>query len=266
MKRPTRFPSGTTGFLGGMLALCTPNTSLAQAEGSAEKVPALAGNWAQVQVTSSLVDVPLMGKSEVQTRSIALLHIEQEASALSIREQVCSLETDPTFGGLVRTEYPQSFVDALSVNSRRADLRWDNGTWRYAESRSYRFEGARLRAPGTERLPSHPADPRVADPDHDGKPGLTVRVKGLVSGEVYMVQRGWSELKGTLLSPRQIEGQVSWDAETKVLGASKRLLNKDPKSRPHPSEQKSFFKMIRWPGKATCHSLCQHAAFDCRRS
>ena len=37
-------------------------------------------------------------------------------------------------------------------------------------------------------LPGEADDPRVVDADSDGNPGVTVQVRGLIDGEVYMVQ------------------------------------------------------------------------------
>ncbi|MGF1507993.1 MAG: hypothetical protein ACFB9M_00670 [Myxococcota bacterium] len=221
-------------------------------------MPDLAGVWAQLQVTTSVVDVPFKGRAETELRSLALLEVQQDHRELSIRETICSLQSQgPT--PIIQTAYPPRFRDALSGHERSAVLTYDGGAWRYTEPKSYRTNGARLRDPPGERLPEEPEDPRVLDADHDGKPGLTVLVRGWVEGEVYLVQRGWSELSGIVRSGRQIEGQVAWASEQRVLDATSRLLTRAPKARPHPQDGRSFFRMARVPRRATCAELLPRA-------
>jgi len=224
----------------------------------AKSLPNLGGRWAQVQVTTSLVDVPFKGPSEAKVVSIALLDMEQREEDLEIVETVCGIESDGPTSAL-RTQYPDRFAQALSGRSRRARLRWQGGSWRYIEPRSYRSSGVHLEDLKDEALPDGPADPRVLDEDGDGHPGLTVRVEGWVNGEVYLVQRGWSELEGVVRSTEQIEGHVAWNSEQRVLEASSYMLESAPPSRPHPATSKHFFRMARVPRKATCEELMSHA-------
>lgn len=224
----------------------------------AEALPNLSGRWAQVQVTTSVVEVPFKGPSEAKVVSLALLDMEQEEEELQIVETVCGIESDgPT--RVIRTEYPPRFAQALSGRARRARLRWQGGRLRYIEPRSYRSSGVRLEDPEQDALPDGPSDPRVLDEDGDGHPGLTVRVAGWVNGEVYLVQRGWSELEGVVRGSGQIEGQVAWNSEQRVLEASSAMLESTPASRPHPASNKHFFRMARVPSKATCAELLTKA-------
>lgn len=225
----------------------------------AKALPNLRGRWAQVQVITSLVDVPFKGQSEAKVVSIALLDVEQEEEDIEIVETVCGIESDgPT--KVLQTQYPDRFAQALSGWARHARLRWQDGRWRYFEARTYRSSGVRLEDPETETLPDGPADPRVLDEDGDGHPGLTVRVEGWVTGEVYLVQRGWSELEGVVRSTEQIEGRVTWNSEQRVLEASSHMLQSTPPSRPHPASNKHYFRMTRVPRKATCEELLDHAS------
>jgi hypothetical protein len=221
-------------------------------------VPNLAGSWAQLQVTTSVVDVPMAGPSEAELRTLALLEVSQVDDQLRIRETVCGLESDGP-SRMIDTEYPPAFSAALSGRERQARLRYQDGRWRYEEPRTYRCTGASLRDPAHDTLPIEPLDPRVGDPDADGKPGVTVRVRGWVEGEVYLVQKGWSELSGVVRNPRQIEGQVAWASEQRVLDATSRMLTKTPAVQPHPSQTRSYFRMARVPRKATCADLLPRA-------
>ena len=62
----------------------------------------------------------------------------------------------------------------------------------------------------------------MRDDDHDGHPGVTVRIGGLIDGEVYLVQRGWSEFAGTAYDADTIRGDVRFDQDQEILGATRR--------------------------------------------
>jgi hypothetical protein len=61
--------------------------------------------------------------------------------------------------------------------------------------------------------------PGWEDWDGDGKPGFTMNVSGLVTGQVYMATRSWSEWTGSVaLRSSSFTLQVDWAAEQDVLG------------------------------------------------
>ncbi len=214
-------------------------------------LPDLSGTWARAQITTALVHVPIVGELASQTLAVTLLRIEQHGPELLLVEEVCRLDTKaPT--SLVKTTYPDAFVRAVSGNRRRGRLEWDGGQIRYREPKQAYWRGMREGVPIGEPLPDHPDDPRVSDLDSDGNPGLTVKVSGLIDGEIFLVQRSWSELDGVLLSGNRIEGRVHWDSEEQILGASRQLLASKPKKRPAPDQSGNFFRMRRVPNSATC--------------
>ncbi len=107
----------------------------------------------------------------------------------------------------------------------------------------------------TDSMPEA-GDERYVDADNDGNPGVTVRVRGLVSGEVYVAQRGTTELRATRVTSEAIDGEVDWAAEQVVLGASNRLLrNENPDTAPAPGYSGNYFRTLRVSESATCSSL-----------
>lgn len=220
--------------------------------------PDLAGRWAQLQVTTALVELPIGGPYESKLETLVLVDIEQDEERLVLEETVCAIESEGP-STLVETTYPDAFIAAMSGRKRAAELAYEEGRFLYREPKSYRTSGVELADPSGERLPETVDDPRVRDPDGDGHPGLTVEVSGFVTGQVFMVQKGWSELSGRLRSARQIEGRVRWSSDQSVLDATHRFLTHPPVSRPHPSEDRHFFRMARVPGGATCAEVRAHA-------
>ncbi|MEI8002264.1 MAG: hypothetical protein WCI50_13015 [Actinomycetes bacterium] len=82
--------------------------------------------------------------------------------------------------------------------------------------------GIHLAHPATDALPTDPGDPRIADDDHDGKPGITVtiRVSASLSGEIYLARREIFAWEGTLVAPGRITGVVTDTSEQLLVGAS----------------------------------------------
>lgn len=220
--------------------------------------PDLSGRWAQLQVTTAIVDLPIGGPSESRLETLVLVDIEQDDARLRLRETVCSIESEGP-SSLVETKYPNAFVQALSGRVREAELDVEAGRYTYREPKSYRTSGVDLEDPARDELPSQPDDPRILDPDDDGQPGLTVEVSGFVNGRVFMVQKGWSELSGTLRSARQIEGRVRWNSDQSVVAATHKYLTFAPVSRPHPSAERHYFRMARIPAEASCDEIRERA-------
>lgn len=213
----------------------------------------LSGTWARLQVTTALSEVPLLGEVESKTTGIVLLRVSKRGTdEFEVQEQICGLK-NVTAGGLVKTTFPPAFVRALSGRKKLARLVRDAaGKVRYEELYYVHVGGARLDKPHADTLPDKVEDPRIIDADQDGHPGLTLKVDGIVGGDVYIVQRDASELSGSVLSRGKIAGSVQWKAEQRVLGASQALLRTEPNARPHPGDRKNFFRMRRVPAAATC--------------
>jgi hypothetical protein len=222
--------------------------------GSGPRWPDLSGRWAQLQVTTAIVDLPIAGPADSRLETVAVVDVQQDGRDLQLSETVCSIASQgPT--SLVETTYPPAFSRALSGHVRSARLAYRGGRLAFVQPRSYRTNGVQLADPAAELLPHDPNDPRIRDSDADGRPGLTVEVRGFVNGQVFIAQRGWSELDGVVRSRRQIEGSVRWDSEQAVLDATHRFLTRPPISKPHPQRDRHFFRMARIPDRATCEQV-----------
>jgi len=122
--------------------------------------------------------------------------------------------------------------------------------------------GATLTNADADALPTDADDLRVSDPDRDGNPGVTVLVRGMVDGEVYVVQRGRSSLRTSFVSSDRIEGVVDWSAEQNVLGASARVLRNPPPTEPDPDPTRNRFVAVRLDAGATCTSVLNESVLQ----
>jgi len=228
----------------------------------------LSGVWAMVQSTSEIVRIPIVGERTRTTATHLRLIIEQSDDAFSVLETHCATNIDDGTM-MVNTTIPDAFLHSLGVTERAAHLelvsKIDQSTGNLSPERRIVFPwstqvlGARLKDPDNEALPTDVADPRVFDQDNDGHPGMTVRVEimGLISGEVYVVQRNRNRLIGTVISAVFIRGTIEWETEQVILGASSPFLASGGQGTPDPDPERNFFLARRIDPMLDCADIQQ---------
>lgn len=217
-------------------------------------IPDLSGTWAQKIVLSSVSDPPVVGTVKSTTTTYLLYEIRQRDREVEIERTICDVQMESD-SSMVEPELPNLFVDALPEEDRAGRIDREGGSAVLVVERSESVLGADLRAPISERLPTSAEDSRVTDVDGDGEPGATVRIRGIVSGEIYVVQRAWNRFRGRLDSTGRIAGRVEWQLDQEVVGSSSIFLRNQPPTRPHPDGAKSYFEMVRVDSGATCSEL-----------
>ena len=129
------------------------------------------------------------GTANAETHAVKRL--VWKAGTATYQEQLCATWANEVFGTL--WSFPPGFVDRQPVVERSVR----------SSDEGFDFEGGpHIDLLGTDvsegRLPTEPDDAGVIDEDADGKPGVTVLIDNnlLGSGEVYVVQRSTSRLRG----------------------------------------------------------------------
>jgi len=205
-----------------------------------------------IQITSETVQIPIVGERTRTTTTHLRLIIAQSGDVLAVVETHCQTTIDDGTV-MVSTTIPEAFLRALGPTERAALLELAAGTNQSRDDASphprivfpwnTQILGARLGDPENEALPTDATDPRVFDQDNDGHPGMTVRVEimGLISGEVYVVQRNRNRLIGTVISSGYIQGTIEWEAEQVILEASSPFLASGGQGKPDPDPERNFF-------------------------
>lgn len=239
-------------------ALCVLSTSHGNA---APLPPDLTGTWAVLQATSQIGAVPILGERPRTATTIAIATVAQDGIALEASEAACTTSID-LGTSLVTMEIPEAFIASLPATSWGASVSWTGSEWRFERPWLTTVNGAVLADPENDPLPTNPDDPRVADQDGDGKPGLTVHitVMGFITGEVYVVQRDRSRWVGTVASADAIDGLVEWTSEQSVLGASSPAFLGGTAARLDPVPEHSFFRARRVDAALACADLVAAAA------
>ncbi len=205
------------------LGVRAPLTALLLSALATPALAAPAGWWAQRRVVRETVDLPVLGADDRRVISLHRWHIEGEAPRLRITESTCAVRFEGE--SMVTTKVPAAVVRGVPPTARRAVLRGD----RLVVPPRVEIRGARLPRPDAP-LPTRLDDAAVADTDGDGRPGVTVRVEGIVAGHIQLVQRVTTSLEGRVVSDR-ITGRLRLTDEQVVLQASRDTLRTPPPRR-----------------------------------
>jgi len=185
---------------------------------------ALTGTWARAEWLEARAVFPALGETLTHTLTIQRVLLTHEGAVAEMQGEVCAVLMDNA-SGLVEIVPSPAFVDAIVFQPRAAALEQDaDGTIAWREPRVWDVRGADLEEPASDPLPTSPEDVTVIDLDQDGHPGVTVRVSGILDGEIYVTQRQWTELEGRIDSPDRVAGALAWGDEQTVLGADNAIL------------------------------------------
>lgn len=210
----------------------------------------LSGVWVHRVVTTSVSKLPVLGEVENESRFYARVEMTQTGDDLSLRISPCYVRIVGEMKR-VHTIIPDETLAVMGPQRRTGRL---DGA-RFAIDRGVDVLGARLTDEWRDPLPDDVAHPAQWDEDGDGKPGVTVRIMGPIDGDVYVAQRAWNELSGTVMTPDRIVGRVRWNAEQQVLDATSVFLRANPSSRPHTDPARNHFEMRRLPPHTTCADI-----------
>ena len=219
-----------------------------------EENPLLPGSYRLEMIMASVTRVPFFGSSKSASKSISLVEIKRDGSTLIQTHKVCEFRVleDSKF---IKMIFPDKFIAALAQHTYPLQFERDEQGWTYSadlgvETIGYKPTGK------DEKLPSTIDDPAVYDWDGDGHPGATLKISIplLPDGELYVVQRGHSILRGRVFQPGRIEGSIDTRLfEQRVLGAWPGFLNRSPEIEPDPSA--SRFTLAQINAGSSCESL-----------
>jgi len=223
----------------------------------------LTGTWAQVVVHRSLSAIPVVGDVASQTTTRLLVTLSQESGLVQARAKVCGMHIEGS--KLVRTSIPPALVRAMPEQLWQTRVSATEGRLELAPWSRWDVLGARLQEPSRDALPTEASDARVFDQDGDGKPGVTVAVRGMIDGEIFVAQKGWSELRPDRVTADSISGSVRWRQTQTILGASSRFLSSGPETRPDPKPAANWFSARRVEAGASCAEVSALPASFFRR-
>lgn len=213
----------------------------------------LTGVWATRVVNAQDFESQVLGKDVVYVNTLTRVDLKQSGKTTTGTSKVCSVELTPFKNN--QTIYPDAALQAIPDEVNTSEIGGDGKIGSTYQPRR-RVQLIGWKATGnaeTEALPKDAKDPRVQDADKDGKPGVTLKIMGLISGEVYVVNRSLIDLKGKIDSKDRISGLSHTEQLQIVLDANPAILKQEVKTTPNADPQKSTFTMVRLPaGSDSC--------------
>ena len=205
--------------------------------------------WARQNIMVGLAELPAFGIVLSETRTTLRTTITNTDGVLISREETCKIEIDRPDASEVATTIPQAFSDSIALFDRALTMEGD--ALQFAQV--VQVQGAYLKDPASDELPTTTDDPRVFDQDQDGQPGLTVLISGLLEGNLQVIQRLTTRLSGEI-DGDQMEGILTWKTEEHVISGSNPILARDVPLAVHP-EYPSYFVARRVSSEMTCAEI-----------
>ena len=141
----------------------------------------------------------------------------------------------------IEVEMPDAATRAIRPVPIAVDLTVEDGRARLFRPETPTGVGVDLENPAKDPLPTDPNDPRIADDDKDGKPGVTARivVSPEIQGEIYLARREIFAYDVDEQRDGSLTGVVEDRSEQLVVGASNPIfVAQDPWTQ-HPDRSKS---------------------------
>ncbi len=232
-----------------------PAAEAAAAEAPAAPVPPdLRGLWRFDLRIVSNAKVPVLGTTEVKSRTTFLATVDGTAEAPVIHTRPCQLQAEPS-RAIAKTIVPQSFIEALPRKTFAPRLEAGDGGWRFHADMRPQYLGYDPKVAG-EKPPHDKEAKGITDLEGDGHPGGTIHLDAPIFGliELYVVQRAHTVLDGTWTGADVWEGDATVLAfGQRTIGASNRLFVANAEVT--VDQANSRFRWARVPPGTTCGQL-----------
>jgi len=214
------------------------------------------GRYARREILTINALAPVLNtQTVVSVSTYVLCEVTHEAGGVQVVSQVCDITQPQQMG--VDTIYPDAFFAHLPAFTQQATgVGPAGGPWTLALSETVYVMGAKLTNPFKDSLPDEAADPRIEDSDEDGKPGITIKLTGLLNAELYFVQRNYKSLSGTLTADGKVAGLLHDHINQTQIGTNDALFEgPGPQPKVDPDPSKSTFVMLPVAAGTTCKDL-----------
>ena len=219
----------------------------------------LTGVWAQRFCQNEHYSTAL-GDADGTRVTLARIDLVHAGNDLHETSEACSVAVPPV--GEVEVSFPGPLIDGIPPVETSRTLPFNDVGAPYenlddplVQLIAWHPDGN----PSNEPLPTDPADPRVYDIDHDGRPGGTVLVDaGFLDGEMYVVARTIMWIDGEVISEDEIAGSVEAESQQVTLGASNALFEQTADVTQMPGS--SFQKIAIDPGMNCDQIVAQEIA------
>jgi hypothetical protein len=199
----------------------------------------------------------MLGRSEIVTTSWGYTNINWYSGQIWYTEYGCHVES----GGSSAVEVEIPDVIAQTIEPKAIEMRvWQDGdTIHWERPETITLLGVNLDDPIRDELPQSPDDSRVYDQDGDDNPGVTVKVGGFISGDLYVIQRTTNTYTGTLDEAGVLVGSIEEFGEQKIMGSTNAMLEQDIPSEHLNDPALNTIELVPVDSSITCQWLMENA-------
>lgn len=207
--------------------------------------------------------LPLVSQQDSVSIAYGLAKIIQNSGGgIEINLKLCSIrlknfkEDDSEFEDLAYIIVPDSYSDSIPIliNNVESVPEMQIGS-EFVSDILLDVRGAKLPDPWNTPLPDYENLNYVYDQDRDGNPGMTVFVSGVLTGEVYNVQRWWVRYNAKVKDKDRMEGLIDFSSEEAIVGSNNKMFLTKIKVVPHPQSDRSYFRAIRLANDSDCDTV-----------
>lgn len=203
---------------------------------------------------TTIAQVPVIGKTVIQTNSIYTVTIEGTHEAPVQVQRICALNPNAS-RSIAKTKIPKSFIDNIAPKRFPLEIAPSGDGFSVRgdmKPLAIGFDRSKM----GDSYPKKKDHPSVTDHENDGHPGATVHLQAPLFGqvEIYMVQHARTVISGTWDGGPVFTGSATVnDFYQRTIGASNRLFIANPKITAVP--ESSQFTLTRVPDGTTCAQL-----------
>jgi len=220
--------------------------------------PRVVGRYGLRTEITSVQRAPVIGDQTVVTTTWGLASIERVSHSFFLEERPCHAES--AGAPLTSTEVPDAVPRANHPTRAEAVFREADGAILFDREETASVVGAQLQHERDEDLPTRADDPRVRDSDRDGHEGVTIRLSGVLSGDIYVVQRTRGAYHGKLEGDGRFSGSIFDRSDQTVIGSTSPLLNQNIPSHPRNEPGTNRLALIRLDEELDCDALTRRRA------
>lgn len=208
----------------------------------------LSGRWVMVQDLHEICRIPLFGSLDCGCKSVWLFKVRQKNDELDARGMICGFKLR-TGTKLLSTRINGRVLGQMPRRKIKFELVEKDGKRFLKQRRTSLDLGARLRGM-RDSLPKSTDDPRLIDQDLDGKPGVSILISGLVSGEIYFAQRMITSFEIPEKHEGYFHGGIWFDSKKVVYGGRPSIIASPPNMSSNPKDSRVSFYQV--PQDFTC--------------
>jgi len=219
----------------------------------------LSGVWAEKFAVSYTFVVPILEcRIQALLTGVAKINaIVNEDGTMSYTEEICDFSLNVIEDMYFFVEFTEESIKAIPTGTGNAvfDSMMTNAAFSADQTIDiYGADKDKFTDPLNDELPEELDDIRVVGFEDDIG-GVTAKIEGFVSGDVYVVLRMIRKMGGKLVSKNLIQGTVVSDVEMNTLGASSSMLDLQLDLVKRDVPELNRFEMVKLDNNLTCEQI-----------